>query len=203
MMLPMALPLLIVPRIVTAWLSHRLSGRVLLTLGLSLVSAGLVWMGIEAATLDHFWILAGMLLTGIGAGLLNGETTKVGMTVIPPERAGMASGLSGTIRFTGVVVGFAALGVVLYGRIANVIRAAIPAADDVRRSAFIYDVASGKLSGEKLLLAGHPQSLALHAFGAGYQALLFAGACLTISAAALTWWLVRSSDTAPTLPTRQ
>ncbi len=39
------------------------------------------------------------------------------MTVIPAERAGMASGVSGTVRFTGIVIGFAALGVVLFSRI--------------------------------------------------------------------------------------
>ncbi len=63
MMLPMALPLLIVPRIVTTQLSHRLSGRVLLTAGLALVSVGLAWMGLVAAKLDHRSILIGMALT--------------------------------------------------------------------------------------------------------------------------------------------
>jgi predicted MFS family arabinose efflux permease len=101
-MLPMALPLFIVPRIVTAQLSHRLSGRTLLTAGLALVSGGLAFMALVAGNPDYRAMLLGMLVTGIGAGLLNGETTKVGMTVIPAERAGMASGISGTTRFTGL-----------------------------------------------------------------------------------------------------
>jgi hypothetical protein len=29
-----------------------------------------------------------MIIIGLGTGLLNGETTKVGMTVIPRERSG-------------------------------------------------------------------------------------------------------------------
>jgi predicted MFS family arabinose efflux permease len=111
MMLPMALPLFIVPRIVTAQLAHRLTGRALLTAGLALVSAGLAFTALVAGNSDYRLMLAGMLVTGIGAGLLNGETTKVGMTVVPVERAGMASGISGTMRFTGIVIGFAALGV--------------------------------------------------------------------------------------------
>ena len=52
-------------------------------------------------------------MTGCGAGLLNGETAKVSMSVIPPERGGMASGISGTLRFVGVVTGLTGLGVVL------------------------------------------------------------------------------------------
>ena len=58
-------------------------------------------------------MIGGMLIIGAGAGLLNGETTKVGMTAIPKERAGMASGVAGTVRFTGLVLGIALLGVVL------------------------------------------------------------------------------------------
>ena len=129
-MLPMALPLFIVPRIVTSHLSHRLTGRVLLTAGLALVGAGLAFMALVAGIHSYTWMLWGMLVSGIGAGLLNGETTKVGMTVIPAERAGMASGISGTMRFTGIVLGFAALGVVLFSRISAVVTSALPALDE-------------------------------------------------------------------------
>ena len=51
-----------------------------------------------------------MVVTGCGAGLLNGETAKVSMSVIPPERGGMASGISGTLRFIGLVTGITGLG---------------------------------------------------------------------------------------------
>jgi hypothetical protein len=53
------------------------------------------------------------MATGCGAGLLNGETAKVSMSVIPPERGGMASGISGTLRFVGLVTGITGLGAVL------------------------------------------------------------------------------------------
>jgi hypothetical protein len=58
-------------------------------------------MGVEAPRFDYSAMLGGMLVTGLGAGLLNGEIVKVGMSVIPPERAGMASGISGTVRSVG------------------------------------------------------------------------------------------------------
>ncbi len=196
LMLPMALPLFIVPRIVTTQLSHRLSGRVLLTFGLAIISAGLAGMAMMAGRLDDRAILIGMLVTGLGAGILNGETTKVGMTVIPPERAGMASGVSGTVRFTGVVVGFAALGVILFGRIAATITSALPSLDQTERTELIHRVASGDLAA----VAARSQDLqapALRSFGAGYQALLFSGALLTAVAAVAVWFLVRASDTRP------
>ncbi|HVX78808.1 MAG TPA: MFS transporter [Bradyrhizobium sp.] len=197
-MLPMALPLFFVPRIVTTQLSHRLSGRALLTAGLALVSLGLAFVALVTGS-GYRWMLAGMLITGVGAGLLNGETTKVGMTVIPPERAGMASGISGTMRFTGIVIGFAALGVVLFSRIASVIAAALPAIDDAERFGFIREVASGNLSGSGLDQAATPalRALALESFTRGYATLFAASAALCVVATVLTWWLVRAADTQP------
>jgi EmrB/QacA subfamily drug resistance transporter len=199
LMLPMALPLFIVPRIVTAQLSHRLTGRTLLTAGLALVSVGLAFMALVAGDLDVRFMLAGMLATGLGAGLLNGETTKVGMTVIPAERAGMASGISGTMRFTGIVIGFAALGVVLFSRISTAITMALPSLEEGDRLGFIREVASGNLSGAGIGLSPNIDlhMLALKSFTHGYASLFAASAAFCMVAAVLTWLLVRDSDTPP------
>jgi EmrB/QacA subfamily drug resistance transporter len=199
MMLPMALPLFIVPRIVTAHLSHRLTGRALLTAGLALVSAGLAFTALVAGHFDFRLMLAGMLVTGIGAGLLNGETTKVGMTVIPAERAGMASGISGTMRFTGIVIGFAGLGVVLFSRISSAITTALPTLNEHDRLGLIRDVASGDLSGAGIASAAGAvlHAVALRSFTEGYSTLFAASAGFCCLAAVITWLLVRASDTPP------
>jgi hypothetical protein len=198
-MLPLALPLFIVPRIVSSHFSHRLSGRVLLTVGLGLLSIGLALVALVAASLDYRLILVGMTIAGIGAGLLNGETTKVGMTVIPAERAGMASGISGTMRFTGIVLGFAGLGVVLFSRISAFVTGALPALDDQVRAGFIRDIASGDLTGAGVTAASNAplHALALQAFSQGYVMLFATGAGFCLIAAILTWRLVRASDTQP------
>jgi hypothetical protein len=198
-MLPMALPLFIVPRIVTSQLSHRLSGRVLLTVGLGLLSVGLAWVALVASGLNYHLILVGMLVAGVGAGLLNGETTKVGMTVIPAERAGMASGISGTMRFTGIVLGFATLGVVLFSRISAIITTALPTLDENARSGFIREIASGNLSGAGVATGSDAtlHALALRSFSEGYATLFGTGAGFCLIAASLTWRLVRASDTRP------
>ena len=87
-------------------------------------------------------LIGGMLLAGIGAGLLNGETTKVGMTVISRERSGMASGVSGTVRFSGLVIGIAAL----YGRVAAAETATRPQVPAPDRLALVCDITAGHLS---------------------------------------------------------
>ncbi len=54
-----------------------------------------------------------MLVLGNGGGLLNGETQKAIMSVVPRERAGMASEISTTSALRGVLLGFAVLGGIL------------------------------------------------------------------------------------------
>jgi EmrB/QacA subfamily drug resistance transporter len=211
LMLPMAIPLFVVPRVTAGYLSYRLTGRALLAIGLGLVAIGLCWIGIEAPRFDYAAMLGGMLVAGAGAGVLNGETTKVGMTVIPPERAGMASGVGGTVRFSGIVVGFAALGTILFSSIAATVRAAWPAGSAADQLDLVRSIAAGDLSGAGVgprlaagLGAGSQgmlRALAVQSFGHGYQAILFAAAALAAAAALLSWLLVRAAETPP-LPRR-
>lgn len=193
LMLPMAIPLFIVPRLVSRHLVTRYSGRALLTLGLALVAFGFAWLSLAATAFRYFDALGGMLVAGIGAGILNGETAKVGMTVIPPERAGMASGVGGTVRFTGIVLGFSLLGTALFGRIVASLRAQVPDLSEVALRDLARQVASGGLP---------PPGQAFHdaallAYGHGYGV----AAALAAIAAALgslgTWLLVSPDETAP------
>jgi EmrB/QacA subfamily drug resistance transporter len=206
MMLPMVVPLFLVPRIVTRHLAHRYSGRALLTAGLSIVCLGLFLFALVVGQRAYGPIIAGMLLTGIGAGLLNGETTKVGMTVIPKERSGMASGVSGTMRFSGLVIGIAALGAVLYGRVTSAIAGALPGLPAAERLRLVRDITAGDLSGKGI--AGDTimlKELAPTSFASGYQALFLSAALFMLVAAILTWRLVSAAETPPvaaSLPTR-
>ncbi|SEJ97295.1 MFS transporter [Pseudomonas sp. NFR16] len=200
LMLPIALPLFIVPRIVATWLTHRFSGRALLTVGLAIIGVGLSWLAMQALQFDYASMSAGLLIAGVGAGILNGETAKVSMSVIPPERAGMASGVSGTVRFSGIVVGFAALGAILFSRVSATLAEGLPPGSNIDPVALTRSIAAGDLSaGQEEMFPGIDlHGLALHSFGSGYQAILLVGAAIAFSAALLTWLLVRSSDTAPT-----
>jgi hypothetical protein len=199
MMLPMVIPLFIVPRIVANYLAYRLSGRALLTLGLFLVCLGLFWFAATARDLAYVPMIGGMLLTGIGAGFLNGETTKVGMTVIPKERSGMASGVSGTMRFSGLVIGIAALGAVLYSGVAAAVQRALPEASVFDSLRLVQDITAGQLSGT--MLPGHDaaaiQLLAASSFAYGYQWLFLAAAIFMLISTTLTWQLVSAIETAP------
>jgi len=124
------------------------------------------------------------------------------MTVVPKERSGMASGVSGTVRFTGLVVGIAALGAVLYGRVAASVTAALPNISYIDRLGLVHAITAGKLSG--LGVPGYASSniqvLAVASFANGYHSLFLAGALFMLLATILTWGLVSPADTQPVSP---
>ena len=197
LMLPMAVPLFIVPRVVVAQLSHRYTGRALLTAGLVILSAGLVAMALAAPYFRYAAMLAGMMLAGVGAGILNGEVAKVGMTAIPPARAGMASGMSGTIRFSGIVVGFAALGAVLVARISALVGSDTLATGISSAPEFVRNIAAGNITAAAAMGEGSVlRELSLRSFGGGYQTILFTAGLFALVASILCWNLIRAEDTA-------
>jgi hypothetical protein len=137
-----------------------------------------------------------MLVAGIGAGILNGETAKVSMTAVPAERAGMAAGVGGTVRFAGVVTGFAALGAILFGRTIASLRQLDPSAPDSRLAAMAQRLATGDVPGATRIGRG-AANVALASFGAGYRAIFLTAAAVAATAAVASWLLVKASDTEP------
>jgi MFS family permease len=59
------------------------------------------------------FVLLGFALSGVGAALCVTPTTTIAMTSVPPQRAGMASGIMSAQRAIGSTVGYAVLGSVL------------------------------------------------------------------------------------------
>ena len=62
-------------------------------------------------------LIPGELLAGLGLGISNPAIARVGLGVVPPERSGMASGISNTFRIGGLATGVAALGAIFQQRI--------------------------------------------------------------------------------------
>jgi EmrB/QacA subfamily drug resistance transporter len=199
LMLPLAVPLFVVPRVVAVYLDHRLSGRALLAIGLALVGTGLLLTALRIALFNYRFIFESMVIASLGAGILNGQIAKVGMTVIPPERAGMASGVSGTMRFGGIVVGFAALGAVLFHRIGNNVGHALPALTGSAKLAITRAIANGDLLSATSLsqAGGGAANLAKDSLGYGYEGVLLYASVLALAATALCFLLVNPLETAP------
>ncbi|HZV72456.1 MAG TPA: MFS transporter, partial [Conexibacter sp.] len=100
-------------------LTVRAPVRLLLFAGLALVSGGLALMSGLSASSGWTALLPGFLAAGVGVGLVNPAIASTAIGVVPPERAGMASGLNNTCRQVGLATGIAALGAVFQHEIAT------------------------------------------------------------------------------------
>jgi EmrB/QacA subfamily drug resistance transporter len=202
-MIPFALPMFLTPRL-GGRLAKIYSGRALLTFGLMTTLLGnLLLYGFADTGKSYLVFVIGMLVAGVGAGLLNSETAKVMQGAVPPQRAGMASGLAATTRFVGLLLGVAGLGAVLARVVSRqFISAGVALGLEPKFAAHAAkQVASGDLAG---VMTNVPAGLQTQVHAAGWAAFAggFAAASLVAAAIAaltgfLTYILVRSADTAP------
>jgi EmrB/QacA subfamily drug resistance transporter len=110
-LLPVTAPVFLVPLVLRRAGISPVSGR-LIGAGLTTIAAGLVTMTWAQAGAPWLRLLPGLLLAGTGVGIANAAIAATALAVVPPNRAGLAAGLSNTCRLGGIAVGVAALGAV-------------------------------------------------------------------------------------------
>ncbi len=182
-MLPFAAAMLLFPS-VGRRLGRRFSSEMVLAIGLSVTAAGNALAGIGAWHHMPALALLAMIIIGAGGGILNGETSKAIIGSAPRDRAGMASGISATTRFVGILLGFTVLSSALTVGIRAGLSARVPA-DEVVRLA--DSIATGALTG------GTPVDLARAIYSQGFAASLWTAA-VAATLASLSVALLRKRD---------
>ncbi|NPT43579.1 MFS transporter [Paraburkholderia sp. 1N] len=208
-MLPFALAMVLGPYI-GATLARRLPGMALLSTGLLLIGAGNLLTALVAGD-GRYALVAGdgryalvalgMVVTGLGAGMMNGDTQKAIMACVPPDRTGMASGISTTTRFTAIVTSVGVLGAVLAARTHAAFLAGTPMTPDVR-AALDEGLMSRVLAGDIAQATAHLRpalratlASAAHAsFASGFAAALYLAGAAAVSIAAGMWLLGRKGE---------
>jgi EmrB/QacA subfamily drug resistance transporter len=189
-MLPFAISMVIGPHIGAA-LSKRVPGMTLLALGLAAIGAGNLLTAMFAGMSSYALIGIGMIVTGLGAGVLNGDTQKAIMACVPPHRTGMASGISTTTRFTAIVTSVGVLGAVLATRTQHALDVHAVASAELRGALdenFLSRVLAGDLAHAGAVSEGVVQ-FARVSFASGFaSALAVAGVCALCVAMAV--WLL-------------
>jgi EmrB/QacA subfamily drug resistance transporter len=189
-LLPATMLTFIVP-LLTRGVTGRAPGM-LLGAGLGLTALGLAVM--RGVTPSSRWteLLPGMLLTGAGIGLANPAIANIALGVVPPERSGMASGISNTFRIGGLAVGVAALGAVFQHRLAESLEGSLGGA----QGALAKSVASGGMRAATALAHGHSDVVeaSRRAFASGLNELFLIGAGLVLIGALGAVALVRLRD---------
>jgi EmrB/QacA subfamily drug resistance transporter len=98
-------------------LTVRIHSRFLLSTGLFLIAVGCLLMATTHASSGWTVLLPGFIVSGIGIGIVNPVLASSAISVVPPERSGMASGANNTFRQVGIATGIAALGTVFQNQI--------------------------------------------------------------------------------------
>jgi EmrB/QacA subfamily drug resistance transporter len=100
-------------------LSARFPVRIFLGGGLAVVGLSLVLMHGLTVSSTASALMPGFVLGGIGIGLVNAPLAATAVSVVEPQRAGMASGINNTFRQVGIATGIAALGAIFLSQIAS------------------------------------------------------------------------------------
>jgi EmrB/QacA subfamily drug resistance transporter len=196
------LAIISVAQLATSTLAGRFSERVpvrwLIGPGLLLVGIGLI--ATAGLTGDSSWthLVPGFVISGLGAGLVNPPLASTAIGVVPPHKAGMASGVNTTFRQVGIATGIAALASVFTSAIQHHLSGALPASLAGSAPAIVNAVRQGS-AGQ--LLASLPAAdraavgAALRSsFAAGLNDLLYVTAALALAGAVCATLLIRRKD---------
>src|SRR5581483_4072050 len=180
-------------------LTARVPRRALISAGFVLVAAGLILMrGLKPGS-SWTHLLAGMIVSGVGTGLVSTPLVSTAVGVVPPARAGMASGINSTLRHVGVATGVAALGTVLASTVRSSVVGRLGATALVGHShAIAHAVAAGAgpqaIATTPAPLRGLVATTARFALVHGLNTILLVSAVIAIAAAAVTCVLIRERD---------
>jgi EmrB/QacA subfamily drug resistance transporter len=186
--------------IVAGRLSSRVPVRLLIGPGLILVGAGLLLMrGLDAgSTWTH--LIAGMIVGGLGVGLVNPPLASTAVGVVPPQQAGMASGINSTFRQVGIATGIALLGTLFSNNVSDEVRTRVAAVPGLAhqgpqiaaavQSGQIGNVI-GKLPGPARQAVG---TITRAAFTTGLNGILLVSAIIALVSAVVSLAAIRSKD---------
>jgi MFS family permease len=98
---------------IAGWLSDRIDARVLSSIGMTIRTAGLLLLALYSEALSRSFIVAPLLILGLGNGLFSSPNVNSILSSVPKEKYGLASGIISTIRTMGQSIGIAILGSVV------------------------------------------------------------------------------------------
>ncbi len=177
LMMALSAPMLIVPS-AAATLTRWLSPSVISSIGLVVAAGGLVWLGWAPSAAVETTVPA-LLLIGTGAGLPWGLMDGLSVTVVPKERAGMASGIFNTMKVANEGVALATVTAVLTALTAGNLRA-VSGMSTATTGEVAQRMATGGIADAALLVPGVALSDLAAAYGSAFSTLTQVLAAATV-----------------------
>jgi len=196
--------------LVTATVAGRATShvpvRLLIGPGLLLVGVGLLLMrGLNVgSTWTH--LIAGMIVGGVGVGLVNPPLASTAVGVVPPQEAGMASGINSTFRQVGIATGIALLGTLFSNKVSTEVMAKAAATPGLsgRGGQLAGAVKSGQIGRVIRHLPGPARHVGevvtRSAFTTGLNEILLVAAIIALASGVVSLLAIRSKDFAQQQP---
>ncbi|MFY0530477.1 MFS transporter [Archangium gephyra] len=174
----------------TARLQARFSGAAVVSGGFALQGLGLLCLAGAGAGGGEAVTFTGLVLLGAGGAILFPPLMGVAVSVVPPHRTGMASGLTNACYPLGTATGVALFGAVFSARLGSRLDATALSGEAARH------VRSALETGQLELIEPALRPLVLPAFADAYQAVCVAAAGVCLLGAVLALRVL-------SVPTRQ
>jgi EmrB/QacA subfamily drug resistance transporter len=185
-----------VTAVIAGRFSERVPARWLIGPGLALVGIGLVVMAGLSGDSSWTHLIPGFIVAGLGSGMVNPPLASTAIGVVPPDKAGMASGINATFRQIGIAAGIAALGSIFTTAVQHNLAHASPVGSSAAQ--IVTKVRQGQVG---QLIGSLPPArrgeveLAIRsAFAAGLNDLLYVTAGLALVGALCALLLIRGKD---------
>ncbi len=183
-------------------LAGRLTGtvnpRITLTLSLAIITVATAWMMVVDGNSAWTAILPGLVLAGIGLGLINPTLSSTAVSVVPPWRSGMASGMSSTAREAGTTFGIAVMGMLLQQEIGDKVHSSLKGTGLASKAESIADTIA--VGGTQQLLSTTPKTMradlldtAQLSYASGLRAVFLVACAMALIGAVTSFALVRRS----------
>lgn len=190
MMIALSAPLLVLP-IAAGLLTRWFAPAAICGTGLLVSAAGLAWLGQFPVGTDPTLLVAPLLTIGIGISLPWGLMDGLAVSVVPKERAGMATGIFSTTRVAGEGVALAVVTALLsaFAQMSLGSVAGVHAADIAQR------LVTGNLAAAGSVVPSIEPGVLLQAYGDAFGALLWLLTAITAATAVIVFlYLGKGTD---------
>ena len=200
MMVSLSMPMLFVP-LTAAWLTRWMSAGLISAIGLVIAAIGMLWFSSIEPGAPSAAIAVPLFVIGVGAGLPWGLMDGLSVSVVPKERAGMATGIFSTTRVAGegmtLAVAGAILAVLTRSRLADALSGFRVGSPHVLAEA-AQRVATGDLLHAAALLPGLAQPVLAQAYDGAFRMLLHILVAVTLASAIMVLAFLGSAPSAAT-----
>lgn len=185
MMIALSAPLLFLP-IAAGLLTRWFSPATICGTGLLVSAGGLIWLSLVPAGAATIAVLAPMAMIGVGISLPWGLMDGLAVSVVPKERAGMATGIFSTTRVAGEGIALAAVSAILSAMTASHLTADA-AISGPEAMVAAQRIVTGDLAGAASMLPWIGRAALIDGYAGAFAALLLVLAAITVLTAVIVF----------------